>query len=92
MWKEPPIKIYMDFYLFKWTNWEEFEKNQSVVPHFEEVGPFTYEEVHDRVNIIWDDDNYLVTFNETRTWYFLPEESLDLSINITNINPLALVS
>lgn len=91
LWVRTPIPMYLDIYLFNWTNADEFSKNKSITPNFKEIGPFVFKEVHDRVNVTWN-DNDTVTFNQTRTWTFVPEESPDLSTNITNLNVIPVVS
>lgn len=90
LWKETPIPLYLDIYLFNWTNSLEFLKDSNVKPKFEEVGPFVFREVHKRVNVIWS--NNTVTYNQTRTWFFVTEDSMDLKSNITNLNVVLTVS
>lgn len=91
LWLRTPIPMYLEIYLFNLTNAKEFMKNQSVIPNFEEIGPFVFKEVNDRVNLVWN-NNYTVTFNQTRTWNFQPEMSVNLSTDITNVNVIATVS
>ena len=38
-WKKPSLPIYMDFYLFNWTNVEDFT-NHSSKPIMQELGPY----------------------------------------------------
>jgi len=91
LWLRTPIPMYLDIYLFNFTNANEFMKNKSVIPNFEEIGPFVFKEVNDRVNLVWN-DNYTVTYNQTRTWTFQPEMSVNLSTEITNLNVIVTVS
>lgn len=91
LWIHTPVPLYFEAYLFNWTNAIEFIKNKSVVPNFEEVGPFVFKEVHDKVNLKWN-DNYTVSYNQIRRWEFQPQESLDLSTPISNLNVVAAVS
>ncbi|KAL0266954.1 UNVERIFIED_CONTAM: hypothetical protein PYX00_009356 [Menopon gallinae] len=91
MWSNIPVPIYMEFYIFDWVNAKEFELNPSVVkPRFKEVGPFVYREDHGRVNVSWSEDGSTISYNQTRTWKFIPEESENLSVPITNLNGIAL--
>jgi len=92
MWLHQPIPIFFSIYLFNITNWKEFLEDSSVKLNFEEVGPFVFKEVHTRQNIEWDDEHYLVTFNQTRTWSYVPIVSKDLSTKITNVNAVAMVT
>lgn len=92
MWSELPVPISMEFYLFDWVNAEEFAANPSAVkPRFEEVGPFVYTEEHKRVDVSWSEDGSTISYNQTRTWHFVPEKSENLSSPVTNVNGIALV-
>lgn len=42
MWKETPIPMYFKFYMFNWTNPDEFNTLSSVKPRFEEMGPYVF--------------------------------------------------
>lgn len=84
--------MYLEVYLFNWTNPEDLDKFPAVKPHFEEMGPYVFHEVHDRVNLQWNDNN-TVTFNQRRTWNFEPELSRgSLDDTVTNLNVISLVS
>ncbi|KAJ8969586.1 hypothetical protein NQ317_011310 [Molorchus minor] len=87
MWKETPVPMYLQFYLFNWTNPHEI-KNASSKPNFIEHGPYTYYEHHIRENITFNNNN-TVTFYTKRVWTFLPEQSVgSLDDNITTLNPV----
>lgn len=86
MWKETPIPMYIEFYLFNWTNSQEVLKDWSVKPNFEECGPYTFSERHIRVNVKWN-DNGTLSYQQKRIWQFLPEKSKgSLDDKITNLN------
>uniref|UniRef100_A0A6P7H5P2 Protein croquemort n=1 Tax=Diabrotica virgifera virgifera TaxID=50390 RepID=A0A6P7H5P2_DIAVI len=88
MWKETPIPIYLSFYFFNWTNSEEYQRNSSIKPHFDECGPYTYHEHHVRDNVTIN-DNSTISFYNRRTWKFVPERSVgDLTDQITTFNPI----
>lgn len=90
LWKDIPIPMYMDFYLFNWTNAKEWWDEPSITPHFEQLGPYVFSEHHTRVNLTWNGDNNTVTYNQVRTWHFEPGLSNgSLDDNITNINVIA---
>lgn len=91
MWIKTPLPMYLDVYLFNWTNSAEFKKNPKIKPVLQEVGPFVFLEVHERVNVTWNADGS-VSYNQTRNWTFIPELSVDLNSKITNLNVIALVS
>ncbi|XP_045478674.1 protein croquemort-like isoform X2 [Harmonia axyridis] len=91
-WKETPIPMYLEIYLFNWTNAADFEdgKPWTRKPIFKELGPYTFKEHHSRVNIKYN-DNYTVNFNTIRTWHFVPEKTMgSLDDNITTLNAIAL--
>lgn len=91
MWVETPLPMFLDIHLFNWTNAAQFAKNPKLKPSFQEIGPFVYREVHDRVNITWN-DNGTVSYNQTRKWTLVPELSMDVDTLITNLDVIALVS
>lgn len=91
LWQKVPIPLYLEFYVFNWTNPEDVYK-QNVKPHFEEIGPFVFRETKEKVNITWNPNN-TITFNQLRYWYFEESRSCcKLSTKITTINSIALVS
>ncbi|KAJ8922773.1 hypothetical protein NQ315_007808 [Exocentrus adspersus] len=86
-WIETPIPMYLQFYLFNWTNPEDVT-NSAIKPNFEEHGPYTYYEHHIRENVTFN-DNGTITFQTKRLWRFLPEKSVgSLSDEITTLNPI----
>nr|CAD7203608.1 unnamed protein product [Timema douglasi] len=98
MWKETPVPMYMEFYLFNWTNGYIFNSSTEKAtlartkPHFEQLGPYVFREHHVRVNLTWN-NNATVTFRQIRTWKFVPERSNGtLSDNVTTINTIALAA
>lgn len=91
-WIETPIPMYLEIYMWNWTNTHDVH-NKSVKPMFDELGPYVFKEVHDRVDLDWHNDNDTISFNQTRTWYFDSERSTGtLDDLITNINVIATVS
>lgn len=93
-WIETPIPMYIDFYLFNWTNADEVLANpQTVKPRFEECGPYVFSEHHKRVGVVWHPENGTVSFNQTRQWHFVPEQSHgSLDDVVTNVNVISAVS
>ncbi|GAB0094338.1 Protein croquemort [Sergentomyia squamirostris] len=85
-WVETPIPMYLEFYLFNWTNPDRIANWKTEKPNFVEVGPFVFTEKRKRVNVVWNANN-TVSFNQTRTWHFVPEMSKgSLDDHITNLN------
>ncbi|XP_024942403.1 protein croquemort isoform X2 [Cephus cinctus] len=88
-WKETPIPMYLEMYLFNWTNADEFNSHATTKPNFVELGPYVFKEVDYKVNEVWH-DNGTVTFQQKRVWHF--EESMSkgsLSDKVTNLNAIA---
>ncbi|BES94483.1 Scavenger receptor [Nesidiocoris tenuis] len=89
MWKETPIPMYMDIYMFNWTNPERSLKGLEK-PNFVEMGPYSFREHHSKVNLAWN-QNDTITFNQIRRWHFAPERSNgSLQDLVTNVNVIAM--
>ncbi|KAF7270551.1 hypothetical protein GWI33_016506 [Rhynchophorus ferrugineus] len=91
MWKETPIPMYMEVYIFNWTNPDKVEKYETIKPSFVEMGPYTFYEHHIRENVVFNDNDTLTYFNK-RTWKFLPDQSVGtLDEKITVLNPIVAI-
>lgn len=89
-WIKTPIPMFLEVYLFNWTNPEDLGKFPEVKPHFQEMGPYVFHEVHERKNLMWNTNN-TVTFNQRRTWHFDPVLSNgSLDDTVTNLNVISL--
>lgn len=90
-WKTNDPPLILDLYLFNWTNSDRlYDKN--VKPNFEEVGPYRFKEVKEKVNITFN-QNDTISYSYVKYYYFMNEESpKQLDEVITTINPVALVS
>lgn len=97
VWQETPIDVYLDFYMFNWTNPEILDSRnridkKDIKLKFNEVGPFRFKEVRRKKNVVFN-NNATVTFQQSRQWTFVRESSCcDLDENITNVNPVAVSS
>lgn len=77
--------------MFNWTNPEDI-KNPLVKPKFEEVGPYRFKEVKEKINITWH-ENQTVSYKTKHFYYFDAENSVrNLSDVITIVNMVPLVS
>uniref|UniRef100_A0A0A9ZAI4 Protein croquemort n=2 Tax=Lygus hesperus TaxID=30085 RepID=A0A0A9ZAI4_LYGHE len=90
LWKETPIPMYLEVYMFNWTNPLETLSGKAK-PNFVEMGPYTFTEHHSKVNLLWNNENNTITFNQVRRWHFVPEQSNgSLSDQVTNVNVIAM--
>lgn len=77
--------------MFNWTNPDEL-LDPNVKPHLVEMGPYVFMEKHKRVNVQFNTNNDTVSFNQIRTWHFVPEMSNGtLDDYVTNVNVIAAV-
>lgn len=91
-WIETPIPMYLKFMMFNWTNAHEIQAT-NYKPNLTEVGPYVFLEKHTRVNVTFHPENDTVSFDQIRTWHFMPNMSVGtLDDNITNVNVVAVVS
>ncbi|KAG8225961.1 hypothetical protein J437_LFUL006190 [Ladona fulva] len=91
VWRDTPVPMKMKVYFFNWTNPEKLKTTEK--PSFFEMGPYTFDEFHKKVNISFH-DNYTVTFQQVRTWKFDAENSngsLDDLVTTLNVPPLQYV-
>uniref|UniRef100_A0A1I8NNC5 Protein croquemort n=1 Tax=Stomoxys calcitrans TaxID=35570 RepID=A0A1I8NNC5_STOCA len=68
-WKNPPVELNLDIYLYNWTNSEDFG-NSSTKPILEQCGPYRFVEKPDKVDIDWHDKNASVTYRRKSYYYF----------------------
>uniref|UniRef100_W8B820 Protein croquemort n=2 Tax=Ceratitis capitata TaxID=7213 RepID=W8B820_CERCA len=89
LWKKPPLNIKLDFYLFNWTNPEDFDK-PYIKPKFEELGPYRFMEVPHKVDIKWHPQNASMSYKKQSKYYFDAEGSKgSLDDEIVTVNSLA---
>lgn len=83
--------MYFKVYLFNWTNPNQIHEYPKIKPNFNEIGPYVFQEVRERVGIEFDRSGNTVFFNQTRLWEFKPElsgKNLTLTDKITNLNTI----
>lgn len=85
-WAKTP-RVQTDIYFFNWTNADQ-NKNHSIKPEFEEIGPYRFYEIRSKENITWHDDyvNYVTT---TTTFFDQKNSPRNLSDVITTLNVVA---
>ncbi|KAL5021180.1 hypothetical protein ScPMuIL_000335 [Solemya velum] len=86
IWRDVPIPVYMQFYMFDVVNPQEVLDGER--PYVTQKGPYTYREYRSKVNITFN-DNGTVTYRQPRTFSFEPEMSVgNESDEFTTANPL----
>lgn len=91
VWADIPIPIYLEVYLFNWTNPDKVT-DPNVKPHFQEIGPYVWVERRTKEDIVFH-ENGTVSYWMVRTWHYSEElTKADLEENITCVNMLPLVS
>lgn len=68
-WKKPSVPLYLDIYLFNWTNSEDFH-DETAKPILNEIGPYRFREIRDKKNITFNDHNSTVSYRTFSTFYF----------------------
>lgn len=90
-WIETPIPMYIKFKMFNWTNPEDIHEPEYK-PNLVEMGPYVFSEKHTRVNVTFHPENDTVSYDQIRTWHFMPEMSNGtLDDEVTNVNVIAAV-
>ncbi|XP_055308069.1 protein croquemort isoform X3 [Sitodiplosis mosellana] len=88
-WIETPLPMYIKFTMFNWTNANDIHE-PSYKPDLVEMGPYVFTEKHKRVNVTFHPENDTVSFDQIRTWHFMPEMSNgSLDDEVTNVNVIA---
>ncbi|XP_035671959.1 scavenger receptor class B member 1-like [Branchiostoma floridae] len=72
-WKDIPIPIYMQFYLFDILNVEEVLKGGK--PAVEQRGPYTYRELRNKTQLQFNDDD-TVSYVNMKRYEFVPHMSV----------------
>ncbi|CAG0899946.1 unnamed protein product, partial [Darwinula stevensoni] len=67
-WIEPPIPIYLQFYMFNVTNPDEF-LYMGATPKLQQLGPYTYREIL-KTEVLEIYDNGTVEYFHTRTFHW----------------------
>ncbi|XP_076446440.1 lysosome membrane protein 2-like isoform X2 [Babylonia areolata] len=67
-WMEPPAPIYFQVWMQHVANADEVVQ-QGAKPVLEQMGPYTYREKREKINITFDDNNTTISYRE-RQWYF----------------------
>lgn len=89
-WKLAPIPIYVKFYFFNVTNPSAIVAGTSE-PILQELGPYTFLEVREKINVTWNHEDGLVSYQQLARYHPIPEMSVgSLNDSIFHLNvPLA---
>ncbi|XP_054718007.1 protein croquemort-like [Uloborus diversus] len=85
-WKVIPVPIYARFYFFNITNTKDILEHNAK-PHVQELGPYTFRETREKVNITWH-DNGTVSYQQVKRWFFeheLTTGSLEDVVTTVNV-------
>lgn len=89
-WKRLPFPLYLDVYLFNWTNSDAFQLNSTIKPQFEELGPYRFRETVDKVDIVWNEHNHTVSYRKKASFVFDADNSNGtLNDMVTSVNTVA---
>lgn len=66
-WQQVPVPIYVKYYFFNVTNPNEVLE-QKEKPRLEELGPYTFRETREKVNITWN-PNGTVSYRQIKRYY-----------------------
>lgn len=90
MWSDPPYPIYINFYIFNCTNYEDVVRN-GTKPVVVELGPYSYREYRKKNTTVEENPPERVYYREHRLYYFSKDTSgpgLNLNDVITTVNPI----
>lgn len=92
LWKNPPIALNFDVYLYNWTNPTNLTEDDFEKPIVEQIGPYRFTEVTEKSNVKWHPKNLTISFDRRSVYYFNAEESVGrLDDMITTVNAVAMV-
>lgn len=93
MWKNPPLSLNFDVYLFNWTNPRNLTADEYEKPILEQIGPYRFREKSMKTKVKWHTDNSTISYRRKSLYYFVEEESVGrLDDKITTVNAVAVVS
>ncbi|XP_021949755.1 platelet glycoprotein 4 [Folsomia candida] len=93
-WVNIPVPIYLKFYLWNVTNYEDYQNNKdwSAKPNISEIGPYIYKENRTKYEIRSNPDDDTVTYRQKITYTFVPEMSVGPDTDVVNIINVPLFS
>nr|ANG08490.1 sensory neuron membrane protein 2 [Trichogramma dendrolimi] len=73
LWSKLPFPIYYQFYVFNVTNPEQVAEGEK--PIVQEVGPYTYDAWHEKINMIDYEEDDTVSFTIKNTFFYNQQKS-----------------
>lgn len=93
MWKNPPLTLYFDVYLYNWTNPRNLTHDDFEKPILQEIGPYRFREKPMKTKVKWHPQNGTISYRRKSTYFFVEDESVGrLNDKIITINAVAVVS
>ncbi|KAG5674770.1 hypothetical protein PVAND_004720 [Polypedilum vanderplanki] len=81
----PPVNKIIKVHVFNYTNIEKYKSGEDKKLHVQDIGPFSFEEIADKIDVKWNDE--FLTYRENRSHKFLPHLSTNIPLNSTIIFP-----
>ncbi|XP_076266681.1 protein croquemort-like isoform X2 [Rhynchophorus ferrugineus] len=91
MWRENPIPLTLQVYLYNWTNPEQLF-NRTVKPHFKQLGPYVFDETKKKVNITWHKNDTVSYYYLKRWWFNEAKSTNNLTDLVTSIAPVKMTT
>lgn len=92
LWKDPPIPLKFDVYLYNWTNPRNLTEDDFEKPILQQIGPYRFTEITNKTKIRWHPKNQTISYRRRSVYHFDPEGSVGrLDDLITTVNVVALV-
>lgn len=92
VWKNPPLSLNFDVYLFNWTNPRNLTTDEYEKPILQQIGPYRFREKPMKTKVRFHPENGTISYRRKSTYYYVEEESVGrLDDKITTLNAVALV-
>ncbi|XP_046404198.1 scavenger receptor class B member 1-like [Ischnura elegans] len=78
-WKDPPVETTYTLRVFNYTNSDAYLNGKDKKLKLVEIGPYVYRSRRTKVYVEFDEDGEIVTFQDNRTYEFLPDQSIGVS-------------
>ncbi|KAL2735886.1 lysosome membrane protein 2-like isoform X1 [Vespula squamosa] len=90
-WEHPPVKLIYKFYIFNYTNVEDFESGKANKLRVQQLGPYIYRETKKRVNLQIH-ENSTISYQEEKSYQWESGNPENETIVVPNIPLLAAIS